>query len=156
MNNSKYGTGSHEPDGITAVWESFGIPPPLREYYFDPEARSRFDYAWPEAMVAVELEGGIFRRGLRGAHVGPTAVLRDITKGNRALELGWQVVRVVPNNVAIGFRETSTRTIDLIKFLLAAAGDRSPARKIRNGGIDFRGRSADNNLGDGATRRGKK
>jgi hypothetical protein len=46
-----------------------GLPYPIREFRFHPERRWRFDYAWPGAWLAVEVEGGVWTRGrhLRGA-----------------------------------------------------------------------------------------
>jgi hypothetical protein len=35
-----------------------GLPEPIREYRFAPSRRWRFDFAWPAAMLAVEVEGG--------------------------------------------------------------------------------------------------
>ncbi len=36
-----------------------GLPKPAREYRFHRERRWRFDFAWPDYKVAVEVEGGI-------------------------------------------------------------------------------------------------
>ncbi|HIP96546.1 MAG TPA: DUF559 domain-containing protein [Anaerolineae bacterium] len=86
-----------------------GAPEPLREYRFAAEAVGgpgrglrkrladaglrdwRFDFAWPEARVAVECEGGIYTRQ---AHGSVSGILRDVEKYNAATSLGWRVFRV--------------------------------------------------------------
>lgn len=68
----------------------------VREYKFDEsedERQFRFDYAWPAKKIAVEIEGGIWRKG-GGAHSHPTGILRDIEKYNLAVMQGWRVIRV--------------------------------------------------------------
>lgn len=70
-----------------------GIPAPENEYQFAAPRRWRFDFAWPGAKIAVEVEGGIF---IRGRHVRPLGYINDIEKYNRAAILGWQVLRWAP------------------------------------------------------------
>lgn len=70
----------------------------LREYKFDEregkESRQfRFDYAWPQKRIALEVEGGIWRKG-GGAHSHPTGIIRDIEKYNLAMMQGWRVIRL--------------------------------------------------------------
>jgi len=68
----------------------FGLPLPVREYRFAPPRRWRFDFAWPEKRVAVEIEGGIFSMG---RHTRGQGFLADAEKYNRAAMLGWCVLR---------------------------------------------------------------
>lgn len=60
-----------------------------------------FDLAWPSRMLAVEIEGGIWRRG-GGAHSHPLDILRDIERINEAVFLGWRVLRVTTDHVKDG------------------------------------------------------
>ena len=83
-----------------------GLSAPEREYRFDPERRWRFDYAWPSLKVAVEIEGGIW---IRGRHVRPTGYLADLEKYNRAVVLGWRVLRYAPHQ--LGRLEHDLRTL---------------------------------------------
>lgn len=61
----------------------------------------RFDFAWPEAKVAVEIDGGqwkpIYRRdgsvSYGGRHNTPEGFRRDCEKLNAATLLGWVVLR---------------------------------------------------------------
>ena len=79
--------------------KAVGLPEPECEYRFAPPRKYRFDFAWPERNVAVELEGGIFTRQ---AHGSVTGILRDIEKYNLATSLGWRVFRVTPDMVKDG------------------------------------------------------
>ena len=73
------------------------IYPPVKEYPFAaPERKFRLDYAWPTQRVALEVDGGIWRKG-GGAHSHPTNILRDIEKHNVAVMLGWRVIRATPD-----------------------------------------------------------
>lgn len=71
-----------------------GICLPVREYQFAPPRKWRFDFAWLDAMIAVEVEGGIF---VRGRHVHPKGFLNDMEKYNTATRLGWRVLRWNPS-----------------------------------------------------------
>ena len=86
------------------VARSVGIPKPVSEMEFAIERgrKFRFDFAWPGAMVAVEIEGGIFGVGKKcekcgrrkgGAHGSVKGIRRDIEKYNMAALLGWRVLR---------------------------------------------------------------
>ena len=41
---------------MTALFVAQGLPPCVREHRFRPPRRWRFDYAWPEQLVAFEYE----------------------------------------------------------------------------------------------------
>jgi very-short-patch-repair endonuclease len=72
------------------------IPAPCEEWVFAHPRRFRFDYAWPEQRLALEVEGGIFTRK---AHGSITGILRDMEKYNLAAVHGWRVLRVTPNKL---------------------------------------------------------
>ncbi len=64
---------------------------------FDESRGWKFDFAWKDQKVAVEIEGGIFQKGKNGqptGHRSITGVLRDIEKYNAAAIAGWCVIRV--------------------------------------------------------------
>lgn len=63
---------------------------PQLEYRFHDVRRFRFDFAWPEKLVAVELEGGTW---IRGAHTRGKRYASDCQKYNLAASLGWSVYR---------------------------------------------------------------
>jgi hypothetical protein len=86
--------------------EYVAFPLPVEEHYF---ARAigrqwRFDYAWPEYRVALEIEGGVFGRMITGLdgedyrvvqsrHTDPIGMTEDAVKYNQAAILGWIVLR---------------------------------------------------------------
>jgi hypothetical protein len=73
--------------------QGLGIPAPEAEYRFSPPRRWRFDYAWPGAKVALEVQGGLFTRG---RHTRGPALLKEHEKLNRAALLGWRLVYCTP------------------------------------------------------------
>ena len=73
-----------------------GLPRPEREWKFDAKRRWRFDYAWPERMVALEVEGGVWTGG---RHTRGAGFVRDMEKYNRAAVLGWRLLRVTPDKL---------------------------------------------------------
>ena len=68
----------------------FGTPMPEREFRFRPSRRWRFDFAWPEGKVAVEIEGGVY---IDGRHTRGKGYERDLEKYNAAVTDGWKVFR---------------------------------------------------------------
>ncbi len=82
---------------------------PEREYRFAPPRRFRFDFAWPEEMVALEVDGG---RWLPGG--GRHASDGDYEKLNIAATLGWRVLRVTGDMV----KRNPAMIIDMLKLVL--------------------------------------
>lgn len=76
------------------------LPPPVPEYSFatDLFRKWQLDWAWVPWLVALEVEGGIWRKG-GGAHSHPSGILRDIEKYNAATLLGWRILRVQPEGL---------------------------------------------------------
>lgn len=68
------------------------LPPPVCEFPFDRTGgrKFRFDRAWPDQMVAVELDGGVWSGG---RHVRPRGFTEDCFKMNLAALQGWTVLR---------------------------------------------------------------
>jgi very-short-patch-repair endonuclease len=62
------------------------------EHRFHPVRKWRFDYAWPAAFVAMEIDGAIFG-GASGHNTG-MGIARDAEKANAAVELGWRLIRL--------------------------------------------------------------
>ena len=69
-----------------------GLPEPECEYQFAKliGRRWRFDFAWPDYMLAAEVEGGVWKQG---RHTRGTGFIHDCTKYNEAAVLGWTVLR---------------------------------------------------------------
>lgn len=95
------------------------MAPPVTEHRFHPKRKWRFDMAWPEIKLAVEIEGGIHMA--KSGHNTPAGITRDIEKGNEAALLGWTVIRVTGEHIENG------AAIDWIRRALAEQGaERAP------------------------------
>lgn len=71
----------------------FHLPEPISELVFDGVRDWRFDAAYPEQRVAVEVDGGVFNGG---RHVRGKGYEDDCEKLNAAAAQGWLVLRVTP------------------------------------------------------------
>lgn len=94
-----------------------GLPEPVREYRFAAEATGgtghdvrrriklagvkdwRFDLAWPEQRIAVEVDGGGW---IAGRHSRGAGMEDDCHKLSQAVAWGWRVLRVTPAQVKRG------------------------------------------------------
>lgn len=92
---------------------TMNIQLPVCEHVFDTETERkwRFDYAWPGKKIALEQEGGIWKKG-GGGHSHPIGIKRDIEKYNKAAQLGWRIFRTAPEDLL------SPETIKLLKSVL--------------------------------------
>lgn len=77
-----------------------GLPAPEREYRFHRVRQWRFDFAWPDRQVAVEVDGGAYSGG---RHTRGAGFERDLEKMNAAALAGWRVVRVTGGMVRSGY-----------------------------------------------------
>ena len=75
-----------------------GLPRPVEEFRFC-KRRWRFDLAWVDRKLAVEIEGGTYSRG---RHTRGAGFRRDCEKYAEALCLGWRVLRVTTEMVEDG------------------------------------------------------
>lgn len=82
----------------SALAQHYGLPKPEREYRFDPARKWRFDFAWPDKKLAVEIEGGVW---VYGRHNRAVSYVKDMEKYNRATELGWRVLRYTPQQLSL-------------------------------------------------------
>lgn len=71
-------------------WALTGLPMPVAEYRFHPTRQWRFDFAFPDEKLAIELEGAVFTRG---RHTRGSGYIKDLEKYNAATELGWYLLR---------------------------------------------------------------
>ena len=97
------------PTAFLLLLDREGLPAPVTEYTFALPRRWRFDYAWPCERDALEVEGGVFIGGRHSRGVGQ---MRDMEKYNRAVLLGWRVLRVVPRDLC------ARATADLLRQAL--------------------------------------
>ena len=87
---------SHLEAQFLALWERFApdAPAPVTQHRFAPPRRFRFDFAWLEAKVAVEIDGGVW---VAGRHTRGSGVQADYVKLNLATAGGWRVLRFTSN-----------------------------------------------------------
>jgi very-short-patch-repair endonuclease len=78
---------------------AFGLPEPVHEHRFNQFRLWRFDFAWPDEKVAVEVEGGVWTGG---RHTRASGFIADCEKYNEAELAGWTVLRVAGQHVASG------------------------------------------------------
>ncbi|MBL0516213.1 hypothetical protein [Aeromonas caviae] len=76
-----------------------GFPDPATELLFHPKRKWRFDYAWEEQKLALEIHGGIHSGG---RHTRGRGFVEDRTKMNEATLLGWTVLEVTPEHIKSG------------------------------------------------------
>ena len=112
------------PDMFTRLVKSDLRLECVREFQFHPVRKWRFDYAIPEAKIAIEVEGGVFKERsykgkdgfihttIGGRHTSGVGFLKDMEKYNTATSLGWRLLRTTPD------RLISRDTISLIRTTL--------------------------------------
>lgn len=76
-----------------------GLPAPVAEFRFHDSRKWRFDWAWPDARVALEIDGGAYTGGRHTRGAGFEA---DIDKMSEAAALGWRIVRTLPKHLGSG------------------------------------------------------
>lgn len=89
---------------IRYYWPS--LPAPEVEYVFHPTRKWKFDIAWPDLKIAVEIEGLVYSNRsdnqLQGRHVSVTGFKKDIEKYGAAFALGWYLLRVTSTDARNG------------------------------------------------------
>lgn len=87
-----------------------GLPAPVAEFRFHDSRKWRFDWAWPDAMVALEIDGGVHTGG---RHTRGAGFEEDMNKLSEAAALGWLIVRTQPRDLGSGV------TLDRLRRALA-------------------------------------
>lgn len=80
--------------------KALGLPEPVREYKFHPTRDWRFDFAWPERKIALEVDGVMW--DVQGGHQAPDDLAIQNQKQNEAIRLGWDVYRFTTAQVRAG------------------------------------------------------
>jgi very-short-patch-repair endonuclease len=92
--------------------QASGAPQWERQYRFAHELGRewRWDFAWPGLKLAVEIQGGIWKKG-GGAHSHPTDILRNMAKHNDGAKLGWRLLQFSTDEVKSGEGLAYTMTV---------------------------------------------
>jgi hypothetical protein len=72
------------------IFNVLGLPSPTPEYKFHPVRKWRFDYAFVNEKIAIELNGAVWTQG---RHTRGSGALKDWEKINSAQEFGWIVLQ---------------------------------------------------------------
>ena len=99
------------------LWVAAGGPALVQEFRFEPTRRWRADFAWVDAKILIEIEGGIWNRG---RHLTPKGFAADAEKYLTATLNGWSVIRLVDNQL----------TPEIIKQVLEYARNRISGRPV--------------------------
>lgn len=90
--------------------DAAGLTGYVREYQAIPGRKFRFDFAFVDERLLVEINGGTYSRG---AHARPLGIKRDYEKGNLAVQFGWRVLQfdadMVKSGQALEFTERMLR-----------------------------------------------
>ena len=76
-----------------------GLRAPDVEHRGIPGRKFRFDFAWPDRMLAVEVEGGTW---IGGRHTSGAGFRADCQKYNLAAMAGWRVLRFTADMIDSG------------------------------------------------------
>lgn len=87
-------------DRLAQQIRAHGLPVPDREFAFHDTRRWRFDFAWPDYRIAVEVDGGTWTRG---RHLRAKGYEGDAEKLNAATALGWRVYRYTAEKIRTGY-----------------------------------------------------
>ena len=98
---------------FAALLRQHGVAEPVAEFRFHPLRKWRFDFAWPDALLALEVDGGLFTAG---RHTRGAGTEGDHEKFNEAAVLGWRILRVVPRKLC------TMATVDVVRRAIAACG----------------------------------
>ena len=98
--------------------ENYKIDGWVTEHKFMEKRKFRFDFAWPSLMIAVEVEGGIYRGGRHTSFAGFT---NDCSKYNEAAKIGWKVFRFTSKQVSDG---------EAIEFLRGVFNEYAISRRV--------------------------
>jgi very-short-patch-repair endonuclease len=95
-------------DTFAAQLDAYGLTGYVREYQAIPGRKFRFDFAFVEARLLIEVQGGTFNGGAHGRGVG---IHRDYEKGNLAVQHKWRVLQFDTKQVKSGEAVAFTQSI---------------------------------------------
>jgi len=99
---------------FTALCADQGLSTPTPEYHFAKPRRWRFDYAWPEHKVALEVQGGIF---IAGRHSRGAALLKEWEKLNMAAMRGWRILYCQPKDLCSVATMSAIRACTFVTYV---------------------------------------
>jgi len=110
----------YNPQVVAQFFRSQGVPPYVTEHTFHTIRKWRFDFAWLDFRVALEVDGGIW---IGGGHNRGGGFAKDIEKFNCAHLLGWHILRCVPKDICTV--ATSDMVKQMIKLVVSQKGEKA-------------------------------
>lgn len=104
---------SLQDKAFLALCRDARLPEPVPEYRITDTRKFRWDWAWPDYKLLLEINGSIWKPG-KGGHSSGKGIRRDMDKLNLATSLGWRTLAFEPKEL---FRSS---TIDLIRASILA------------------------------------
>lgn len=89
--------------------DALGLVGYAREFVAIPGRRFRWDFAWPQHRLLVEINGGTFTRGGHSTGLG---IRRDYEKNNLAQLAGWRTLAFDGNAVKSG------EAVEMVRLVL--------------------------------------
>lgn len=113
------GTGQSLTPAFVRAWQFFvgrdiAKSGAVLEFRFDEKRRWRFDVAWPDRKLAVELHGGTWQQGRHQRGAGFT---RDREKMRAAIAQGWRVLEFTDQDL----RERPAQVVEQVRGVLGEA-----------------------------------
>ena len=99
----------YNPAIVSDFFTDCGLPRCAFEYQFHPVRRWRFDMAFIDERVYLEVDGGIW---IRGGHNRGAQMKKDWEKRNAATALGWRGLWCEPRDLC------AQATVDAIRAAL--------------------------------------
>lgn len=112
------------------------LPAYIEQHQFCPNRRYAFDFAWPDYMLAVEINGGnrmvrYSQKLQRYVAVGRHTKSKDYEKLNHASWLGWTILQFTGEML----RQNPQGCINDLRRALAENEGKAAVRKRRKNGI---------------------
>ena len=92
---------SQTEEALAGQFRQAGITGWEREYRFHPVRKWRFDFAFVEQKIGIEVEG-LAKPGKKSRHTEIAGYREDCRKYNEAIRLGWKLLRFEQSMVASG------------------------------------------------------
>lgn len=106
---------SHLEAELLRLLQLHRIPLPVCEYRAIPKRRFRYDMAWPESRLLVEIQGGLHMA--RGGHNTAKGIKRDTEKLNLATLNSWSLFQFTADDI---------RDFTAIKYIKRFLDDHPP------------------------------
>lgn len=86
-------------DYFTLTCKAIGLPEPIPEYKFHSKKKWKIDYVFENIKLAIEIEGGAWMPKGGGRHNQSQGFINDMEKYNALTELGWRLLRYIPQKI---------------------------------------------------------